>query len=104
MPRKIFLSALVICFYTSLYAQFETSKLAPEYKSYSWDESPKLHDLSDAERKRIEVVIKDKRILEYFFDSEDTLSLYITRHFIVRVNSDKAIEENNTVYIQLGEG
>ncbi|HXP50466.1 MAG TPA: hypothetical protein VN922_10950 [Bacteroidia bacterium] len=104
MLKRLFLSVLTICLFPGLHAQFQTTKLSPEYKSYSWDETPKLHDLTKDEKKRNEVVIKDKRIIEYFFDSDDTLSMYITHHLIVRVNSDKAIEENNTAYVPLGEG
>src|ERR1700722_7794006 len=104
MLRKIFLLVLSVCIYTGASAQFAAAKPDPEYKNYNWEEIPKLHDLSAAEKKKNEVIIKDKRILEYYFDEHDTLSLYITYHFIVRVNSDKAIDENNTAYIQLGTG
>lgn len=105
MFRKLFLSAFVAFLCSGVSAQFQAvAKLQPEYKSYTWDETPKLHQLSAAEMKRSEVVIKDKRIIEYFFVSDDTLAMFITHHFIVRVNSDKAIDENNTAYIPLGDG
>ncbi len=103
MLRKLFFSILAVCMSSGLFAQFQTVVPDPEYKSYTWDETPKLHDLTADEKKRNSVVIKDKRILEYYFDTPDNIVLYVTRHFIVRVNSDKAIEENNTVYIPLGD-
>ncbi|MGP8215954.1 MAG: hypothetical protein ACLQQ4_10355 [Bacteroidia bacterium] len=103
MLRKIFLSLVAVSICPGLYAQFETVKPDPEYKSYMWDTTPKLHELSADEMKMPSVVIKDKRILEYYFDTPDDIELYVTHHFIVHVNSDKSIEENNTVYIPLGD-
>ena len=75
----------------------------PEYKNYHWNESPKIHDLSPAEQKMGMVVIKDKRIVEYYLKDGDVV-MYITRHMIIRVNSDKGIEEVNTVYIPMPDG
>lgn len=49
------------------------------------------------------VVILDKRIIEYYFKDNDIV-MYVTNHKIVRVNSDKAIEEANAVYISIPEG
>ena len=76
----------------------------PEYEKYHWDTVPKLHKLSPEESKMGMVVIKDKRIIEYSYDSMGNAVMYITRHKIIRVNSEKAVEENNTVYIPMGNG
>lgn len=76
----------------------------PEYKKYNWDSVPKLHQLSAEESKLGEVVIKDKRIIEYYYETPDNLVMYVTRHVIIRVNSEKAVENNNTVYIATGNG
>ncbi|HTB05331.1 MAG TPA: hypothetical protein VK806_00160 [Bacteroidia bacterium] len=106
MLRKIFFLffSASLCFAFNIHAQVTvTQQPDPEYKHYTWDANPKLHELSADEAKRGEVVIKDKRILEYAFDDKD-VCMYITRHTIVRVNSDKAIEENNTIYMGMGEG
>ncbi len=75
----------------------------PEYIGYHWDSIPKLHLLSADEQKMGMVVIKDKRILEYYLQEGDIV-MYITRHMIIRVNSEKAIDEANTVYIPMQEG
>ncbi|HTA82051.1 MAG TPA: DUF3857 domain-containing protein [Bacteroidia bacterium] len=102
MLRKVILSVLISCIAISLSAQqYSFLKPDPEYKSYKWDDSAKLHTLSADEMKLNEVIIKDKRIIEYYFVAQDTLAMFTTHHFIARVNSDKAIEENNTVYISL---
>src|SRR5665213_569909 len=100
MFRKILLPVFVICICSIAFAQQNSCvKPDPEYKGYKWADTVKLHKLSADEMKRNTVIIKDKRILEYYFVTSDTLVMFTTRHFIVRVNSDKAIEENNTVYI-----
>jgi len=87
------------------YAQMQVSSAPPdpEYKSYHWNEAPALYELSPEEQKMGIVVIKDKRIVEYYQEN-GTVLMYITRHMIMRVNSDKAIEEANTVYIPISEG
>ena len=104
LRKSFFLFIAIIGYNYSLTAQLTVSTQPdPEYKHYNWDENPKLHDLSADDAKRSEVVIKDKRILEYAFDNQDIV-MYITRHYIVRVNSDKSIEENNTAYIGMGDG
>jgi hypothetical protein len=108
MFRKLLFlcAAITVGYGSSLHAQLHAGgqqRPDPEYKNYNWDESPRLHDLSASDARLGEVVIKDKRILEYYFDNED-ISMYVTRHYIVRVNSDKSIENNNTVYIPIGDG
>jgi len=75
----------------------------PEYKNYHWDSVPHLHQLSYAEQNMGTVVIKDNRIIEYYPQGSDVV-MFITHHMIVRVNSDKAIEEFNSVYIPLTDG
>lgn len=75
----------------------------PEYKSYHWDSMPYLHQLSPTEQNMGTIVIKDKRIIEYYPQGDDVV-MFITHHMIVRVNSDKAIEEFNSVYIPLTDG
>lgn len=104
MFRKLFFFTLALCVGSTLYAQSTSSDPDPEYKSYHWADTAKLSPLTANEMKRNEVVILDKRILEYYFKTPDSLVLYVTRHYIVRVNSDKAVQENNTVYIPLGDG
>jgi hypothetical protein len=75
----------------------------PEYKSYHWDDNPKVNTLSPAEEKMGMIVINDKRIIEYCLVQKD-IEMYITHHMILWVNSEKAIEEANTVYIPMPEG
>ncbi len=103
MVRKLVLSLFILSGSLVANAQEDTSTTAPEYLKYHWDASPKLHQLSNDESKLGIVVIKDKRIIEYHFDTKDNIVMYITHHKIIRVNSDKSIEESNTVYIPMTE-
>jgi len=104
MVRKTVFSFLIFVFPLLGIAQSDTSALGPEYKKYHWDSIPKMHRLSADESKLGMVVIKDKRIIEAYFETPDNIVMYVTRHVIVRVNSDKAIEEKNTLYIPMGTG
>ena len=80
-----------------------TSYPDPEYKNYHWDSNPVIHQLSPDEQKMGMVVIKDKRIIEYY-SQDGSIVMYVTRHMIIRVNSEKAIDEANTVYIATPDG
>ena len=88
-----------------VFAQLQASTTYPdaEYKSYHWDSTPRIHKLSPDEQKMGIVVIKDKRIIEYYPLNGDIV-MYVTHHMIIRVNSEKAIEEFNTVYIPVPDG
>src|ERR1700679_162675 len=99
--KYLFLLIAVVAVQCS-YAQLQAPTVTPdpEYKSYKWDENPKIHTLSPDEQKMGMVVVKDKRIVEYYFEDGNVV-MYVTRHMIIRVNSDKAIEESNTVYIPM---
>jgi hypothetical protein len=103
--KKILFLLIGIVALNSAFAQLQPlpTNPDPEYKSYHWDDNPKLHDLTPEEQKMGTVVIKDKRIIEYYSKDGDIV-MYVTRHMIIRVNSDKAIEEANTVYIPMSDG
>lgn len=83
------------CFYTIL----QVNAQSLEYKKYTWESSPKLHDVNDKEKEGNSTILKDKTILEFAYNSSDELELYETRHIIMRLNNDKGIEEMNKVYI-----
>jgi hypothetical protein len=104
MFRKTVFLFWAFVFPLTLFAQSDTSAYAPEYKKYHWDSIPKLHQFSLEESKLGIVVIKDKRIVEYYFESLQDITMYVTRQMIIRVNSDKAIELSNTVYIPMSDG
>ncbi|MEW6469326.1 MAG: DUF3857 domain-containing protein [Bacteroidota bacterium] len=74
---------------------------SPEYKRYDWEAEPKPHALSEKEKKENAIVFKDKRMIEYAYNSYGDLIIYVTVHKIVKLNTDKAIELNNKVHISM---
>jgi len=76
---------------------------ATEYthSSYKWTANPVLHDLNEEEEALSSIVIKENRILEYIYKSDDVLYLYKTVHKIVKVNTDQAIEMFNKVFVPM---
>lgn len=89
-----FLIILLIGFCNTLLAQ------EPEYKSYQWEASPKLHQLSESDQQIPELVVKESHILEFVLDKNNFLC-YKLLHKIIKVNSDEAIERNNRIYLPL---
>lgn len=81
-----------------------TNCFAQYYKTYDWNESPKLHELSEKDLKESSVGILEKYIVEYkkgLFSQG--LTSFETTHTIIRVNNDKGIGRHNTVYIPMYE-
>lgn len=73
-----------------------------EFQTYDWDSLPKPHTLNAKEAKENSIILKDKRIIEYALEKNDFVK-YVTRHLIVKVNTDIAIERNNKVYIPMSD-
>ena len=74
---------------------------APEFKKYDWEAEPKPHALSADEQKENTVILKDFRLNEFSYDAKGNLIMYVTRHKILKLNSDKSIEENNKMFIPM---
>ena len=73
------------------------------YKNYKWDEKPVLHKLSADDQKASAVGILKKHIVQYIPSLMSDPKVYETEHTITRVNDDKGIASNNTVYIPMYE-
>lgn len=71
-----------------------------EYRKHDWDNNRKLDTLTAAEKKEGGVIMLDKRIVETAFEDGNPI-MYTTRHMIVRLNTDYAIENYNSVYIPM---
>lgn len=94
MIKKLVYLALLVT--TTTYAQY--------YKTYDWNDTPELHQLSEVELEEASIGILKKNIVEYqksLFGQD--LKRYETQHTIVRVNNDKGISRHNTVYIPMYE-
>jgi len=76
---------------------------ATEYthSSYKWNENPTLHELDKHENELSSIVIKECKILEYIYKTDNILYLYKTVHKIVKVNTDQAIEMFNKVFVPM---
>lgn len=76
--------------------------VAQEYwEDYDWDTSPTLTTMSDSLADLEELDIIDHRAYEYYFDEafDDAFLEVLLLHKRTRVNSDKAIERHNRVYV-----
>jgi hypothetical protein len=71
------------------------------YQNYDWEKEAKLHKLSPEDEKEFEIILKDKRVVEFDYDESGQLIEFYLRHKIVRVNSEEAIERNNRIYLPL---
>lgn len=82
-----------------------TSLFAQNYfhESYDWEEKPLLtkteRDTADA----LEIVLYEKIAIEFYYDPSFNNSLleYFTWHKRIKVNSNRAIQRNNKVYISM---
>src|SRR4051812_46226220 len=72
---------------------------AIEMLNYEWDKNAAIHTLSAEEAKEPLVMILDERVIEYYWNKNDDIEQYNWRHRILRLNDNKAIEENNKIYI-----
>ncbi len=79
-----------------------TNSFAQHYKTYDWNENPKLHNLTEKDLKEPSVGVLKKHIVEYnkgLFSKG--LTSFETTHTITRVNNEKGISKHNTVYIPM---
>jgi len=97
--KKIFL--LFLFFATAFVAKAQTQ--SKEYEKYDWEKDPKPHVLTESEAKENDLILKDLKIMEYAYNDKGELNLFETVHKIIRLNTDKSIEENNKIYISLRE-
>ncbi|MBL4624600.1 MAG: DUF3857 domain-containing protein [Flavobacteriales bacterium] len=67
------------------------------YKDYTWDQEPKFKTVAIDEDEH-EVIIKDKRAIEFAYDDGGFYEYYL-KHKIVYIGTERAIEDNNRVYI-----
>lgn len=69
------------------------------YKKYIWESDPKIHELSKVETESNYIVLKEKILLEFVYESSGQLVMYETRHCIIHFNNEKGIEEMNKIYV-----
>jgi hypothetical protein len=93
----VFLSLIFLSVFSSpLLAQ------DPIYKSYKWEENPKLHNLSASEKEYASVILKENYIAEYVYN-DDVMTSYILMHKIIKANNDEGIVRNNRIFLPFSD-
>ncbi|MBC7861656.1 MAG: DUF3857 domain-containing protein [Bacteroidia bacterium] len=98
MKQNKILIALI--FSLSLYSGVWAQKFV--YQSYKWDASPKLHSITDEEKKENYLNLKYRRTYEFAYETSGDLVMYVSVHCIIKVNNEKGVEAKNKVYISTG--
>ncbi len=70
----------------------------PIHKDYDWQKNPIKYELSEDEKSKDEIVVFEKRSVEFFNDGTGLKEYFLT-HRIKVLNTDKAIEQNNTLNV-----
>ena len=89
-------SIFIILFFTI------TNCLAQYHKTYNWNESPVIHELTMEEKNKASVGILKKHIVEYaesLFGNQ--LKIYETEHLITHVNNESNKREGTRIVIEL---
>src|SRR6202034_335091 len=73
-------------------------------EGYKWTDKPEKIDVASQFKDASAIVLKDVRIYNYYYDKsteKSTLTFEQTHHKIIQINSTRAIEEYNRLYIPL---
>lgn len=71
-----------------------------EYKEYDWLTNPALHEIAEEDKQHEEIILKYKVAFEVVNELASAYEYHL-KHEITKVNSDKAVERNNRVYLPL---
>lgn len=91
--KKISLLMLLLFVKFSIYGQ-EGFYL----KNYNWEEKLKDYSLTEEELKKDQITLFDKKSNQFFLMGEEFVN-GVLEHKIIRLNTDKAIENNNKFYV-----
>lgn len=92
----------LLLFVIPFFIQAQDAESTPYYKSYDWTKEPRKFDVSEEEKKKDEIVVFEKKSIE-FINIGDELKKFVLIHRITRLNTDLAIENNNTYYLSSDE-
>ena len=73
-----------------------------EFKDFKWEKNPKLHKLTEEEKKLPEINILKEYVQEYASEGDGFYNFSFV-HKITKVNTDDAIQDNNKIYIPYGD-
>jgi hypothetical protein len=74
----------------------------PFYTTYHWEATPVPTPDNGFDQSEGQIVLKDFHVNEFVYEKSGTLVMYVTHHKLIRVFSDKGIEQNNKIYIPSG--
>ena len=106
LSKAIFKGNMKSRLIVSLFMFWVSSSVAQDLSAaftqgYTWEESPVLHELDSVEKLSAAVFLLDFRQCDFRFDENDELYMDYTRHNIIHVNSQAAVEDYNKFYISL---
>lgn len=79
-----------------------SATLAHAVKSYNWETEPFNIALTEEELKESSIFLRDINKIIYYFDTKSgNLKQREIRHYTIKVNNIKGIEDNNEVYIPM---
>ena len=102
MRKSLKLPFAVVCLLSIL--QYEVYSKELESAKYDWDKNPKINTLSSKEQKEDEMILLEKRMIEFSYAPDGTVNEHLLIHKIKRVNSDKSIQQNNQIYLPSENG
>ncbi len=89
----------IVSFVFSLSCVAMLAQLEQPYEDYNWEMEPELHDLDSTLMQEDEVMIKNLIYREMVVSDLGQVEQFNTRHTIIKVNTDAAVEENNKMYL-----
>jgi hypothetical protein len=92
----------LLLFVIPFFIQAQDAESTPYYKAYDWTKEPRKFDITEEEKKKDELVVFEKKSVE-FINIGDELKKFVLIHRITRLNTDLAIENNNTYYLSSDE-
>jgi hypothetical protein len=95
--KKLSYTLILLFHFTHVFSQ----EIKPLYKEYKWDNKPSNIEMISEDTASSGILLDHNVIIEYFYDNNDNLIEYKTVHKRVKLNTQKAIRQNNKVYIDL---
>jgi hypothetical protein len=93
-------SAILFMAYSAFSSILYSQEFVTGLKNYDWNENRKYIQLGQDDEQLPEIIILTKSLNEYVFEDGNFI-FYTVEHQIIRVNSDDAISNNNTIVIPM---
>ncbi len=100
---KYLLALLLLVGYQNTQAQEEEYTAYFNYEDYDWEEDQARFE-GEIDDSTAAIITKEKYIYNYYYNEEDRFAMQRLYHQRVYLNSTRALEEYNRVYLPSGEG